>query len=105
MRPLFSCCYGGRQRTMVHVLIAIAMSLLAFSLAIGMVGRLMNADFMDALRQIEKEKEIPLATLLKTLEVALGKAYKKEYGITGDVTVHIDPTKSSFKLTAEKVVV
>src|SRR5579862_5115772 len=74
-------------------------------LAVWIGGRHMNADFMDALRQIEKEKEIPLATLLKTLEVALGKAYKKEYGITGDVTVHIDPTKSSFKLTAEKVVV
>src|SRR3569833_4205233 len=65
----------------------------------------MNADFMDALRQIEKVKEIPLPTLLKTLEVAMSKAYKKEYGITGEVVVHIDPTKNSFKLTAEKVVV
>jgi transcription termination/antitermination protein NusA len=65
----------------------------------------MNADFIDALRQIEKEKEIPFATLLKTLEVALGKAYKKEYGITGEVVVHIDTTKSSFKLSAEKLVV
>jgi len=27
----------------------------------------MNADFIEALRQIEKEKEIPFATLLKTL--------------------------------------
>lgn len=67
----------------------------------------MNADFMDALRQIEKEKEIPMATLLKTLEVALGKAYKKEYGITGEVVVHFNnaSTKTSFQLTAEKLVV
>ncbi len=65
----------------------------------------MTGDFIEALRQIEKEKEIPFATLLKTLEVALGKAYKKHYGITGDVTVHIDATKNSFKFSAEKVVV
>jgi N utilization substance protein A len=65
----------------------------------------MNGDFIEALRQIEKEKEIPFATLLKTLEVALGKAYKKHYGITGDVIVHIDTTKNAFKFSAEKVVV
>jgi len=65
----------------------------------------MNGDFIEALRQIEKEKEIPFATLLKTLEVALGKAYKKHYGVTGDVVVHIDTSKNAFKFSAEKVVV
>jgi len=65
----------------------------------------MNGDFIEALRQIEKEKEIPFATLLKTLEIALGKAYKKHYGITGDVAVHIDTTKNAFKFAVEKVVV
>ncbi len=65
----------------------------------------MNADFIEALRQIEKEKEIPFATLLKTLEVALGKAYKKHYGVTGDVIVHIDTSKNAFKFSAEKIVV
>ena len=65
----------------------------------------MNGDFIEALRQIEKEKDIPFATLLKTLEVALGKAYKKHYGITGDVAVHVDASKNVFKLSAEKAVV
>jgi len=65
----------------------------------------MNGDFIEALRQIEKEKEIPFATLLRTLEVALGKAYKKHYNITGDVAVHIDTTKNAFKFSAEKIVV
>jgi N utilization substance protein A len=65
----------------------------------------MNGDFIEALRQIEKEKEIPFATLLRTLEVALGKAYKRHYGITGDVAVHVDTTKNAFKLSAEKAVV
>ena len=67
--------------------------------------RNMTGDFIEALRQIEKEKDIPFATLLKTLEIALGKAYKKHYGIAGDVTVHIDTTKNSFKFSAEKLVV
>ncbi len=65
----------------------------------------MNGDFIEALRQIEKEKDIPFATLLKTLEIALGKAYKKHYNVTGDVAVHIDTTKNAFKFSAEKVVV
>lgn len=65
----------------------------------------MTGDFIEALRQIEKEKEIPFATLLKTLEVALGKAYKKHYAIAGDVVVHIDTTKNAFKFSAEKTVV
>ncbi len=65
----------------------------------------MNGDFIEALRQIEKEKEIPFATLLRTLEVALGKAYKKHYNIAGDVAVHIDTTKNAFKFSAEKTVV
>jgi len=65
----------------------------------------MNGDFIEALRQIEKEKEIPFATLLRTLEIALGKAYKKHYNIAGDVAVHVDTTKNAFKFSAEKVVV
>ena len=62
----------------------------------------MNGDFIEALRQIEKEKEIPFATLLKTLEVALGKAYKKHYNVAGDVAVHIDTTKNAFSLEDTK---
>jgi N utilization substance protein A len=68
----------------------------------------MNADFIDALRAIEKEKEIPFETLLRTLEVALGKAYKKHFNIAGEVTVHVDAASgksSSYKVLAEKQVV
>lgn len=65
----------------------------------------MNADFIEALRQIEKEKEIPFETLLRTLEMALSKAYKKHYAIPGDVTVHVDASKSAIKVSAEKLVV
>ena len=66
----------------------------------------MNGDFVEALRQIEKEKEIPYATLLRTLEVALSKAYKRHYGINNDANVvHIDPTKNSLKMAVEKLIV
>ncbi|MGO8672788.1 MAG: transcription termination factor NusA [Capsulimonadaceae bacterium] len=65
----------------------------------------MNAEIINALKQLEKEKEIPFEILLKTLEVALGKAYKKHYGIPGDVIVKIDQTKHAIKYTCEKVVV
>lgn len=65
----------------------------------------MTGDFIEALRQIEKEKEIPFPTLLKTLEVALGKAYKKHYGIAGEVIGHIDTTKNKFKFSCERMVV
>lgn len=68
----------------------------------------MNGEFIEALRQIEKEKEIPFETLLRTIELALGKAYKKAYGIAGEVTVHIDAQstgKSAFKVSADKLVV
>ena len=68
----------------------------------------MNADFIDALRAIEKEKEIPFDTLLRTLELALGKAYKKHFNIAGEVTVKIDASSgksSAIKAFAEKQVV
>ena len=64
----------------------------------------MNGDFIDALRQIEKEKEIPFATLLRTLEVALGKAYKRHYGINNDVVIHVDTSKNKIDFSVEKLV-
>jgi len=67
----------------------------------------MNGDFIAALRQIEKEKEIPFETLVSTLEMAIAKAYKKNYAVSGNVVVSIDVSKSAsqFKATAEKLVV
>ena len=69
----------------------------------------MNADFIDALRAVEKEKEIPFETLLRTLELALGKAYKKHFNVTGEVVVKIDTTggkgSNAFKVVAEKQVI
>jgi N utilization substance protein A len=65
----------------------------------------MNADFLDALRQIEKEKEIPLEVLLTTIESALETAYKKNYAAAGDVHVRVSSSKGGFHVYCEKEVV
>lgn len=65
----------------------------------------MNGDFIDALRAIEKEKEIPLEVLLEAVESALVTAYKKNFAMTGDVTVRVESTKSGFRVYCEKTVV
>ena len=65
----------------------------------------MNADFLDALRQIEKEKDIPLEVLLETIESALVTAYKKNYATSADVVVRVAATKSGFRVFCQKDVV
>lgn len=65
----------------------------------------MNADFLDALRQIEKEKEIPLEELLSMLENALETAYKKNYAMSGDVRVRVSSSRGGFRVFCQKEVV
>ena len=65
----------------------------------------MNGDFIEALRAIEKEKEIPLEILIETVESALVTAYKKNFATTGDVTVRVQSSKSGFRVFCEKAVV
>jgi N utilization substance protein A len=50
----------------------------------------MNAEFFEALRQIEREKEIPLASLVEDLETALATAYKKTHNIEQEVTLKVE---------------
>ncbi len=65
----------------------------------------MNAEFLDALRQIEKEKDIPLEVLLSTIESALETAYRKNFAATGDVRVRVSSSKGGFHVYCEKEVV
>jgi len=65
----------------------------------------MNGDFIEALRAIEKEKEIPLEVLLETVESALVTAYKKNFAATGDVKVRVETSKAGFRVYCEKTVV
>lgn len=65
----------------------------------------MNSDFLDALRQIEKEKDIPIEVLLSAIETALETAYKKNYAATGDIRVRVSSSKGGFQVFCEKDVV
>lgn len=68
----------------------------------------MSGEFLEALQQIAKEKDIPLDTLIETVESALATAYKKNNPVPGEVKVSIDSSRSSatpFKVYSEKVVV
>ena len=50
----------------------------------------MQVDFVQALRDIGREKDIPLETLREIIEAALVSAYKKHYGATCEIHVEID---------------
>ena len=50
----------------------------------------MQPDFVQALRDIGREKDIPLQTLSEIIEAALVSAYKKHYGATCEIHVDID---------------
>src|SRR5947209_1140363 len=65
----------------------------------------MNADFLDALRQIEKEKDVPMATLIETIESAIASAYKKAFSEAAEIRLRPDPSKKGLRLCCEKQVV
>jgi transcription termination/antitermination protein NusA len=72
----------------------------------------MNGEFLEALQQIAKEKDIPLETLVETVESALATAYKRNFAtgaeIHGEIRVRIDSSKAAntpFKIFCEKLVV
>ncbi len=55
----------------------------------------MNAEFIEALRQIEREKEIPFAQLLQALEKGLANAYKRSVGIDEDVFLRVEQSQAA----------
>lgn len=68
----------------------------------------MNGEFLEALNQIAREKDIPLETLIETVESALATAYKRNHSIDGEVKVRIDSARHSaspYKVYMEKLVV
>jgi N utilization substance protein A len=65
----------------------------------------MNGDFLDALRQIEKEKDIPMATLIETIESAIASAYKKAFSEAAEIRLRPDTHKRGLRLVCEKQIV
>ena len=50
----------------------------------------MNAEFIEALRQIEREKDIPFEMLVAGLEKALASAYKRTHNIDQEVKLRLE---------------
>ncbi len=65
----------------------------------------MNAEFIGALAQIEKEKHVSKEVLIDAIEAALISAYKRNFGSSQNVTVHIDRLTGEVKVFAKKKVV
>ena len=62
----------------------------------------MNAEFILALDQIEKEKNISKDILLEAVEAALITAYKKDYGPNQQIRVTIDRETGEIKFWPAK---
>lgn len=62
----------------------------------------MNGEFIDALEQLHKEKDIPMPSLLQTVAAAMSSAYRKHYGMNEEVRVEIDPVKRTVRMFAQR---
>ncbi|CAK7043365.1 transcription termination/antitermination protein NusA [Tissierella sp. P1] len=65
----------------------------------------MNGDFIDALREIEKEKGISKDVIFDALESALISSYKKNFNASQNVEVEMDRETGKVKVLALKEVV
>jgi transcription termination/antitermination protein NusA len=57
----------------------------------------MNGEFIDALRQLEKEKDIPFEQLVETIESALTSAYKRAFADGAEVKLRMDSKGKGLK--------
>lgn len=62
----------------------------------------MNGEFIEALEQLQKEKDIPMAALVQTVEAAMSSAYRKHYGSTEEVRLQIDPGARTVRMFVRK---
>ncbi|MFN3649398.1 MAG: transcription termination factor NusA [Armatimonadota bacterium] len=65
----------------------------------------MNGDFIDALRQIEREKDIPFDQLIETIESALSSAYRRAFADGGEVKLRMDSKGKGLQPVLQKIVV
>ena len=65
----------------------------------------MNAEFIEALRDLEKERGIEMDVLLEAIEAALISAYKKHFGSSQNVRVEINRNNGDIHVYYRKDVV
>lgn len=64
----------------------------------------MNAELIAALKQIERERAIPLVHLLEAIESALVSAYKRHSGANQNVIIKINKDTGSMRIAVQKTV-
>lgn len=62
----------------------------------------MDGEFLEALEQLQKEKDIPMTSLVQTVEAAMSSAYRKHYGSTEEVRLQIDSGARTVKMIVRK---
>lgn len=65
----------------------------------------MNSEFLEALKDLEKEKGIAVDILLEAIEAALLSAYKRNFGSLQNARVHIDRNTGDFKVYSQRTIV
>jgi len=64
-----------------------------------------RSEMLDALKMVSEEKNIPVETLVESIEGALVSAYKRAFGGVGQVRIEADFAQSDFRVFATKLVV
>ncbi|MDF9407283.1 MAG: hypothetical protein A4E52_00225 [Pelotomaculum sp. PtaB.Bin013] len=64
----------------------------------------MNIEFLEALKDLEKEKGIAVDVLLDAIEAALLSAYKRNFGSLQNARVHIERETGDFKVYTQRSV-
>lgn len=64
-----------------------------------------RSEMLDALKMVSEEKNIPVETLVESIEGALVSAYKRAFGGVGQVRIEADFARSDFRVYATKLVV
>ena len=65
----------------------------------------MNREFIDAITELEKERNISKDVLIEAIELALVSAYKKNYGTSQNVRVDIDRETGDIAVLMKKEIV
>ena len=62
----------------------------------------MNGDFIEALEQIEREKGIPMSSLVSTVEAAMASAYRRHYGEAREIRLAVDRDKGEVRMFSRR---
>ena len=65
----------------------------------------MNAEFIQALHDLARERGIEEAVLFEAIEAALSSAYKRNFGTSQNVKIDIDRTSGDIHVFSQRQVV